>query len=304
MHELIIVGGGPIGLYAAILANKKGIKGLLLESSSVLGGQLMELYPEKEIVDIPEIPMITASDYIDNLLAQVSKKQDGIVVHTHEKVLGITSKDDGIEVTTSKKIYHAKSVIIATGLGVYVPRKMGLPNEDQFENILYSLKSVKNLQGKHVVIMGGGDSALDWAKMSARVTHHVTIVHRRTEFRGDFNTIQEIKTITIKTPFIPVGLTSEGHLVTALELQNVTTGEQEWLKGDFFFVNYGHILMADFFGLNRMGIGVKVDSKMMASLPGVFAIGDIAGYQAKLKRLAPGLTEAKIAIAEVLKRSR
>lgn len=304
MHELIIVGGGPIGLYAAILANKKGIKGLLFESSTVLGGQLMELYPEKEIVDIPEITMITASDYIDNLIAQVKKKEDGIVVHTNEKVLVLTSKNDGIEVKTSKKTYQAKSVIIATGLGVYVPRKMGLPNEDQFENILYSLKNVKHLQGKHVVIMGGGDSALDWAKMSARVTHHVTIVHRRTEFRGDFNTIQEIKTITVKTPFTPIGLASSGTSVTALELQNVTTGEHEWLKGDFFFVNYGHIPMADFFGLSRMGIGVKVDDKMMTSLPGVFAIGDIAGYQAKLKRLAPGFNEAKIAISEILKRSK
>jgi len=304
MHELIIVGGGPIGLYAAILANKKGIKGLLFESGTVLGGQLMELYPEKEIIDIPEIPMITAAEYIDYLIAQVRKKEDGIIIHTNEKVLGIAPKDNTIEVTTSKKSYVAKSVIIATGLGVYVPRKMGLQNEDRFENILYSLKSVKHLQGKHVVIMGGGDSALDWAKMSARVTQHVTIVHRRTEFRGDYNTIQEIPTITVKTPFIPIGLVSEGNLVKAIELQNVTTGEHEWLKGDFFFVNYGHIPMADFFGLERMGIGTKVDHKMMTSLPGVFAIGDIAGYQGKLKRLAPGLTEAKIAISEVIKRSK
>jgi len=301
MHELIIVGGGPIGLYAAILANRNGLRGLLFESGAVLGGQLMELYPEKEIVDIPEIPMITAADYIDSLISQVCK-EDGIVVHTKEKVLGIAPKADGIEVTTSKKKYLAKSVIIATGLGVYVPRKMGLQNEDQFKNILYSLKSVKFLQGKHVVIMGGGDSALDWAKMSARVSPHVTIVHRRTEFRGDFNTIQAIKTITIKTPFIPIGLTSEDNVVKALELQNVTTGEREWLKGDFFFVNYGHIPMADFFGLERMGIGAKVNDQMMTSLPDVFAIGDIAGYQGKLKRLAPGLSEAKIAIAEVLKR--
>ncbi|MCX5775725.1 MAG: NAD(P)/FAD-dependent oxidoreductase [Firmicutes bacterium] len=302
MHELIIVGGGPIGLYAAILANKKGIKGLLFESSEVLGGQLMELYPEKEIVDIPEIPMTTAKDYIDHLIMQVNKVKDGIVIHTQEKVLGIASRKTGIEIKTTKDTYLTKTVIIATGLGVYVPRKMGLPDEDKYSNILYSLKSVNHLRDKRVVIMGGGDSALDWAKMSSRVTKHVTIVHRRNEFRGDYKTIQEISTITVKTPFIPVTLAVEGSIVTALELENVATSEHEWIKGDFFFVNYGHIPMSDFFGLERLGIGAKVDEKMMTSLPGVFAIGDVAGYQGKLKRLAPGLTEAKIAINEIIKR--
>src|SRR5512133_1838829 len=102
MHELIIIGGGPIGLYAAILANRNGLKGLLFESSAVLGGQLMELYPEKEIVDIPEISMITAANYIESLISQACR-EDGIVIHTKEKVLGIAPKAEAIEVTTSKK---------------------------------------------------------------------------------------------------------------------------------------------------------------------------------------------------------
>lgn len=301
MNDIIVVGGGPIGLNAAILASQAGLRGLLVESSCALGGQLTELYPEKEIVDIPGIPSIIARAYVERLVSEIYQSRNSIKVCFNERVIGLKGNGSFIEVTTDNHIYKSKTVIIATGLGVYVPRTMGLPGEDKIDNILYCLKDLEILRGKKVVIMGGGDSALDWAKMSSQVADSVTIVHRRREFRGDINTIESIKSIMIKTPFIPVGFTEENGNIVSLKLQNVETSEIISLPADFVFVNYGHIPSSDMFGLTKLGIGAKVNEGMLTDMRAVYAIGDFAGYDGKLKRIGPGIAEAKVAISEILK---
>ncbi len=302
MERIIVIGGGPIGMNAAIMAADQGQNVLLLESSEVLGGQLPELYPEKEIVDIPQIPCIQAQGYVMTLVKEIQKRCVSITVHMHEKALSIEKKGNLIHVTTSLMDYEAKAVVLATGLGTFIPRTMGLPNEEGTPNILYALQTLESLRGKRIVILGGGDSALDWAKMISRVSDDVSIVHRRREFRGDFATISSIKTIKIKTPFIPVEIKKNGNLLTELVIQNVETSIQETLEADFVFVNFGHIPSVESFGLEKQGIGIKVNHDYETPIPNVFAIGDVSGYEGKNKRIAPGLAEARHVIDLISKR--
>ena len=300
MYPIIIIGGGPIGLNSALLASAHGIHVLLLESSDVLGGQLSELYPEKEIVDIPSIPCIQAQGYVTGLVKEIRAKANLIDVHMNEKALTISKYENHLEVGTTSNKYEAQNVIIATGLGTFVPRTMGLPGEENTSNILYFLQTLDSLRGKKILILGGGDSALDWAKMISRVSNDVTLIHRRREFRGDFKTIEAIPTIKIKTPFVPITILKKDSMLTSLIIQNVETSEKEELAADFVFVNFGHIPSVESFGLEKQGVGIKVNDRYETPLPHVFAVGDVSGYEGKIKRIAPGLAEALQVINQIV----
>lgn len=301
MYPIIIIGGGPIGLNAALMAADHGINVLLLESSDVLGGQLSELYPEKDIVDIPSIACVQAQGYVTTLVKEIHAKSSLIEVHMHEKALAISENENHLEVSTTIKQYQAQNVIIASGLGTFIPRTMGLPGEENTPNILYSLQTLESLRGKKIIILGGGDSALDWAKMISRVSEDVSLVHRRREFRGDFKTIEAIPTIKIKTPFVPISIIKNDSLLKSLVIQHVETGEKEELSADFVFVNFGHIPSSESFGFEKLGVGIKVNEHFETALKHVYGIGDVSGYEGKQKRIAPGLAEARHVIEQMIK---
>ena len=285
MVDVVIIGAGPIGLNAALKLSELNKKVLLIEAEDFLGGQLTRLYPEKEFVDIVGIPSIKAKDYITSLVNKVENDQN-ITIKLKEKVLSI---DEHI-VTTNKDKYEATYIIVAIGLGTTTPRPMGLEDENECKNILYSLQDLSTLKNKEVLVLGGGDSALDWTKEISRISDHVTIIHRRKEFRGDFNTIKDIKNVIVKTPFIPVKIIKNGALLEALTIKNVETNEEETLQADFVFVNYGNIPMVNTFHFPSMNNGLTVDNNFKVN-DYTFAIGDIARYENKKNRIQPGLNE-------------
>ena len=285
MVDVVIIGAGPIGLNAALKLSELNKKVLLIEAEDFLGGQLTRLYPEKEIVDIVGIPSIKAKDYIASLVNKVENDKN-ITTKLKEKVLSI----DEHTVTTNKDKYEATYIIVAIGLGTTTPRPMGLEGENECKNILYSLQDLSTLKNKEVLVLGGGDSALDWTKEISRISDHVTIIHRRKEFRGDFNTIKDIKNVIVKTPFIPVKIIKNGALLEALTIKNVETNEEETLKANFVFVNYGNIPMVNTFHFPSMNNGLTVDNNFKVN-DYTFAIGDIARYENKKNRIQPGLNE-------------
>lgn len=285
MFDVIVVGAGPIGLNTAIKVSEKGKSVLIIEAEDFLGGQLTRLYPEKEIVDIVGIPSIKAKDYIASLVNKVENDKN-ITTKLKEKVLSI----DEHTVTTNKDKYEATYIIVAIGLGTTTPRPMGLEGENECKNILYSLQDLSTLKNKEVLVLGGGDSALDWTKEISRISDHVTIIHRRKEFRGDFNTIKDIKNVIVKTPFIPVKIIKNGSILEALTIKNVETNEEETLKADFVFVNYGNIPMVNTFHFPSINNGLTVDNNFKVN-DYTFAIGDIARYENKKNRIQPGLNE-------------
>ncbi len=289
--QLIIIGGGPVGLSAALKARQNNYDFLLLESQDKLGGQLIELYPEKEIIDIAGHESILAKNYIDWLLAQFDET-DKVRFQLHEKVTNLTSRNEVIEVNTDNNTYQTQAVIIATGLGVYMPRLLECRGAEGCQNIIYALHRLEFLKDKRVAILGGGDAALDWARDISRHTPFVTLIHRRNEFRGDINVIQNIPTLTIKKPFIPTSIKKENDFAYALEIQNVETLAKELLEIDYIFVNYGHIPVSASFGLAKRGPGLLVDDTMQTSTPRIFAIGDVCNYDNKKRRIDAGIQEA------------
>ena len=280
-HKVIIIGAGPIGLYLASKLDEY----LLIEASDKVGGQLINLYPEKEIVDIKGIESIKAKDYI----ALLAGKVDMSKILFNEKVVSI---EEG-KVKTTKGEYLADNIVVATGLGFSSPRKLGLEGEDDCENILYKLSDFTFLKDKKVAVFGGGDSALDWAKEISRLSDNVSLIHRRTEFRGNPDTIKDCKNLKLFLPYIPYSLEKDGNKCVKIIIKKVSETEEEFitLDVDYVLVNYGQIAEQNNFDFPKEGNFLKVDGNYRVS-EHIFAIGDVAAYENKKRRIAPGELEA------------
>ena len=286
LHDIIIIGAGPIGLYFASKCEEKNIDYLLLEGSETIGGQLTRLYPEKQIVDIPGIDSIRSADYIEFLKSKVNDKK--IVLNA--RVSNIKNGNE-IEISAGKTAYFCKKLVIATGLGASVPRPLGVEHENECSNIIYSVKSFDHLKGKRVAIFGGGDSALDWAKEISAISDNVHLIHRRLEFRGNPETIKNCKNLNIHLPYVPVSITHENGRATSVTIKKVDTEELLTIDVDYIFVNYGNIASLTSFPFKMENAFLVVDENNKVE-QNVFAIGDVCQYQNKTRRIAPGLKEA------------
>ncbi|MFA5481096.1 MAG: NAD(P)/FAD-dependent oxidoreductase [Bacilli bacterium] len=296
MYKVIIIGAGPIGLYLAGRLEEAGISYLLLEASTKIGGQLTSLYPEKEIVDIPEIKSILAKDYI----ALLAKKISPANVKFEQDVLDIKSFDNHAEIITQKSYYSAEYIIIATGLGFYRPKTMGLPHEEEFSNILYSIKDFAFLKDKRVAIFGGGDSALDWAKEISRFASKLYLIHRRREFRGNIETIKDIDNINILTPFVPLRLLIEGTILTGVSIKSVEDETTIDIEADYILVNFGNVPSPVTFNVPKQNTGIICDEHHCV-LNRVYVAGDAIGTPGKIKRISHGLRDADSVLHLILK---
>lgn len=279
--KVIIIGGGPIGLYLAAHLNDY----LLLEASDKLGGQLINLYPEKDIIDIDGIECIKAKDYVKYLVDKIDLNK----VKLNEKVIDIK----GHKVITSKGEYEGDYIVIATGLGFSSPRPLGIENENKCSNILYKLNDFLFMKDKRVAIFGGGDSALDWAKQLSKISDHVSLIHRRTEFRGNHETIKDCKNLKLYLPFVPYSLIEENGKCIKITIKKVSETENTFvdLYVDYVLVNYGQIAEQSVFPFEKDGNFLKVNDNHQIN-DYVFAIGDASSYENKKRRIAPGVKEA------------
>lgn len=301
MLDIVIIGAGPVGLYAAHLANLHNLNGVLLEARDNLGGQLTNLYPEKDIVDLAGFPRIAAKGFIDKLIEQVNSRPNHLPIHTMESVQDFEKIEGGYKVTTTLDTYETKTILVISGMGTFTPRKIGLPNEGQFKNIAYAIKDKSIYKDKKVVVLGGGDSAVDLTLMLEPITKEISIVHRRDEFRAASATVDELKASKahIYTPYTCTKLNGEGDRLTSIEITDVNTKETKVVECDNLVVNYGLIPGVNKFNLEKKGPLIVTKEYHMTSLENVFAIGNCATYEGKVKNITCGLGEAVVAVTKI-----
>ncbi|WP_209851584.1 NAD(P)/FAD-dependent oxidoreductase [Paenibacillus sediminis] len=301
MTDLLIIGGGPAGMFAAFYGGMRQASVTLVESMPQLGGQLAALYPEKYIYDVAGFPKVTAQDLVNNLKQQMSLFESNI--RLEERVISVEKKEERhFVVKTDKNEYHAKAVIITAGVGAFEPRRLELPEAARFEktNLHYFVSDLNQFAGKKVLISGGGDSAVDWALMLEPIAEQVTLIHRRDKFRAHEHSVENLMNSKVKviTPTEITKLHGEDR-ITKVTLAHVKTKEEQEIEVDDVIVNFGFISslgpIAEW-GIEIDNNSIVVDSRMETSIPGIFAAGDITTYPGKLKLIAVGFGEAPTAV--------
>lgn len=297
--DIAIIGAGPVGLFGAFYAGLRRMSVRILDSLQILGGQLMTLYPEKYIYDVPGFPRVLAKDLSASLVEQAMQYRPVLSLGEQVRELLWDEAERVFTITSDKSRHPARSILIAAGIGAFQPKMLAIANAAAFEgeSLHYFVRDPAVFRDQRVLIVGGGDSAIDWANALDRVARSVTLIHRRDQFRAHEDavaqmragrthvmTFHELKAIEGETP----------KLRGAIVYDNRTKAEQ-LLEVDHVLVNIGFLNSLGpivNWGLGLEGNAIRVDQMMHTSRPGVFAAGDIVTYPGKLKLIATGFAEA------------
>ena len=310
--DVLIVGAGPTGLFCAHQLGIIGLKCEIVDNLDKLGGQCIELYPDKPIYDIPAIPECTGEELTNNLIEQI--KPFNFKSHLSDRVQEIKNENDRWLVKTSKgKEFLTTNIIIAGGVGSFEPRKFPTKNCEKFEgkSVLYSIKDKTIFKDKSVVIFGGGDSALDWA-IELSKNSKVTLIHRRDEFRGAAASVEKLyefkkeNKLDVLTKFSIKDVKGNGKL-ESVEIKG-DDGEIRSINTDYVLGFFGLIMQLG----PILDWGLNIDKKLIpvntenfeTNKKGIFAIGDICFYPGKLKLILSGFHEGALAARGCFKYSR
>jgi len=310
--DVLVIGAGPVGIFAAQQLGLIGLKAEVVDNLDKIGGQCIELYPDKPIYDIPAIPECTGETLTKNLLEQIKNFKTNF--HLNERVEEISKEQNNWKITTSgKKTFLAPNIIIAAGVGSFEPRKFSVKEAEKFENngVFYSIKDKNIFKNKKACIFGGGDSALDWAIELSKFSE-VTLVHRRNEFRGAEHSatvarqLEKEGKLKIKTPF-QISSIEGDNKVTGITIKT-EEGKIEKLNTDYVLGFFGLIMklgpIAEW-GLNLEKKTIPVNTETFeTNKEGIFAIGDICSYPGKLKLILSGFHEGALAARACFKLAR
>ena len=301
--DVIIIGAGPTGLFCAHQLGIIGLKCEIIDNLDKIGGQCIELYPDKPIYDIPAIPECTGEELTKNLIEQI--KPFNIKFNLGERVQEVKNENNKWMLTTSKgKKFLTPNIVIAGGVGSFEPRKFSSKSCEKYEgdSVLYSVKDKSIFNKKSVTIFGGGDSALDWA-IELSKNSKVTLVHRRDEFRGSQSSVDKVnklkkeKKLQIYTQFQLSDVKGDDSLKN-VEIKS-ENGEIKSLQTDYVLGFFGLIMQLGpilEWGLNIDKKTIPVNTENFeTNKKGIFAIGDICSYPGKLKLILSGFHEGALA---------
>ncbi len=306
--DVVIVGAGPVGLFAVFELGLLNIKCHIIDNLDKVGGQCAELYPEKPIYDIPSRPIVTGQELTDELLKQINPFQAKF--HLNQQVDKITKSEYGWIVETSVgTTIEAKCIVIAAGAGSFVPRKLLIENIDKFENtnVFYAIRNKSMFENKKLLIAGGGDSALDWTNELSKKSN-VTLIHRRKEFRAAPDSVSKMQELEskgkvnfLKGVIKSINESSDNKIIVSYQAdENIEEVEVDYLIP--FFGLKMELGPISEWGLNLHENLIKVDTeKFETSVSSIFAIGDINWYPGKLKLILSGFHEAALMAQECFK---
>ena len=303
--DAVIIGAGPVGLFQVFELGLLDIKVHVIDSLPEVGGQCVELYPDKPIYDIPAIPVCTGRELVSNLLRQI--KPFAPQFHLNQEVSGLEKKSDGrfLISTSQEQQFVSKAVFIAAGVGAFQPRTLNIEGIEAFvdQQVFYRIKNPEQFTGKRIVICGGGDSALDWALHFADKAAKVTLIHRRDDFKAAPQSVAKMRSLCDAGEIHLLigqitGLKSDRGLLTEIAVTNVD-GEVHQISLDSLLLFYGLSPklgpIADW-GLDIDRKQIVVDTAcFQTSITGIFAVGDINIYPGKKKLILSGFHEAALA---------
>ncbi|TFV86391.1 NAD(P)/FAD-dependent oxidoreductase [Oxalobacteraceae bacterium OM1] len=303
--DAVIVGAGPVGLFQVFELGLLEIKAHVIDSLPVVGGQCVELYPDKPIYDIPAVPVCTGQELTDNLLKQIEPFEP--TFHLGQEVTLVQKREDGrfdLETSAGKR-FITKTIFIAAGVGSFQPRTLKVDGIEAFDNkqLFYRVKDPSQFHGKNLVICGGGDSALDWALNLVGKAESIVLVHRREEFRAAPASVAKMKELceNFEMQFLVgqvTGFESKDELLSEIKVTGAD-GVTRRLPLDNLLVFFG--LSPKLGPIAEWGLDIerkqlKVDTeKFETNIPGIFAVGDINTYPGKKKLILSGFHEAALA---------
>lgn len=308
IRDITIIGGGPTGLFGAFFAGLRGVSCRVIDSLPELGGQLMALYPEKYIFDVGGIPKILAKDLARDMETQAMQFGPDIVLE--EEVHTVEKRDDHFVLDCRGGEYYSRTILIAGGKGAFEPRHLTCPGYEKFagKEIRYSVKDPEVYRDKKVLLVGGGDSAFDWALGLKDIAAELTMVHRRDGFRAHATTIAQVQAaceageMRLKTFYEVREIRGEGTLQEATIFDN-RTDEDEELEVDAILCFLG--FKPDLGPIKSWGLElekncIKVSQIMETNIPGIYGAGDIVTYPGKIELIATGFSEATIAVNQAV----
>lgn len=300
--DLIIVGGGPVGLFGCFIAGLRTYSVRLIEALPELGGQVNALYPQKDILDVAGFPRIQGGELIERLKQQALAYPVQVHCSTRAEEL-IPQGEDGFLVKTDRGTFSSKAVVVTAGLGAFTPRRPEINDLERFEGhgVSYSPQNLERFRGQSVAVMGGGNTALDWAMALLPYVRKLYLVHILETFQGHEASLQRIaddQRATILNPWQITRLNGDREL-QSLEVRDLGSGQTDTLDVQALIIGIG--FNSDLgpikrWGFNLHGAAVLAGPGGETNLPGVFAAGDVAMYQNKLKLIATGFGEVALAV--------
>ena len=299
IYEVTVLGGGPTGLFAAFYAGLRGARTKIVDSLEELGGAVTALYPEKYIYDVAGFPKILGKDLIANLAEQTAAVNQKVCLGEKALHLERLEEQNLLRLTTDKAVHLTRTLIIAAGVGAFNPRRLMVPGVERLEGkgVVYFVRSLEVYRGKRVLVVGGGDSALDWALALEPIAAKVILIHRTDRFRAHQASIDQCQACSVEMrTFSEVDEIHGEEQVEAVTIRHAKNGASERVEVDGVILALGFV--ADLGPIKAWPIGVQKNKiavdwlTMGTQMPGVFAAGDVVTYPTKFDLIATGFAEA------------
>jgi thioredoxin reductase (NADPH) len=299
--DVLIVGAGPVGLFGAYYAGVRGLSTALIDSLPEPGGQITAMYPEKAIFDVAGFPAIRGRELVSNLVAQAAPFSPAYLLG--EQAIGLERGADFVVTTSSGRRVRSRSIIVTGGIGTFTPRPLPTGEEMLGRGVVHFVPDPDEYQGLDVVIVGGGDSAVDWALLLEPIAKSVALVHRRAAFRAHPHSVEVMQASSVQ-------IVTDAQVSAVLgdpvnEVQVSVAGQLTSLPCDRLVAALGFI--ANLGPLLEWGLEIQqkrhvvVDTTMASSVPGVYAAGDICEYPGKVRLIATGFGEVATAVNNAVK---